>query len=500
MSDTEAEIVIVGGGLAGMAAAEALSRDVANASRIVLLESKRQLGGRAGSFTDAESGEQIDYCQHAAMGCCTNFISLIDRCGLGAHLRRDQELTFLHPDHPPSRFAASRWLPAPLHLLGTINAQNYLTHSQKREIKRGLWKLMRCSSESLHGMTASEWLISTQQSEQTRRAFWDVILVSALGESTDRVAMTAARKVLIDGFAAARGASDVLIPKLPLSELFGVKLADALRGRGVRIQTETAVQRIRPDRTLETTHGNISAKHVICSVPWHAIGRLFSDWDPKNSPGYFPIKITAQGGQQSINSMPVSDMPSSPITGIHLWFDRPITQLKHCVMVGTTAQWLFREPFSSHPDESSPSQHSSEPPVKPSTTTAPKAFYFQVVISASADLSSINKDQLLQKVLCELRHAFPDVRDANLLRSKIVTDPKSVFSVSPKIEAARPSTSTKEPWLQLAGDWTATGWPATMEGAVISGRRAAARATNDFGEFVEPGLTRGLLSRLLIRR
>lgn len=500
------DVAIVGGGLAGLAAAEALSRNHPK-MRLVLLESKRNLGGRAGSFADPRSQDPVDYCQHAAMGCCTNLIDLLRQCSLEHFVRRDKELTFLHPEHPPSRFAASTWLPAPLHLLGAIQCQLYLSARQKREIKRGLWKLMRTPSHTLSGRTAADWLSSIGQSDLTRREFWDVILVSALGERTDLVAMSAARKVLIDGFAAARGASDVLIPTLPLSELFGRRLTASLERRGVDIRSNAAVRQIKSDQTLETSTGIIHAKHVICAVPWHSIERLFDGWTPETAAALPATKD-------------FSSILPSPISGIHLWFDREITPRKHSVMVGTVSQWLFRDPFE---DAALPQETVSSP--ETDSAKNQRQHYFQVVISASKDHRAMTKEQLVETVLAELRHAFPEARQANLLRSKVVTDPHSVFSVSPAIEQMRPDTDTELPWLKLAGDWIATGWPATMESAVISGRRAAGSVLDELRSaklspsdqckandpqssgtsspyaqsLILPGLRWGWLSRLLIR-
>ncbi len=125
-------VVIIGGGLAGMAAAEAIVRQCPHQFDVTLVESRRQTGGRAGSFTDPNSGEAIDYCQHVAMGCCTNFLSLMDRCGLTTSFRRHQQLQFLHPDHPPSSFAPARFLPPPLHLARALGNLNYLNRLQRR--------------------------------------------------------------------------------------------------------------------------------------------------------------------------------------------------------------------------------------------------------------------------------------------------------------------------------------------------------------------------------
>ncbi|MFK8111492.1 MAG: hydroxysqualene dehydroxylase HpnE [Rubripirellula sp.] len=462
-------VAIVGAGLAGLSAAESLARQAKGKLEIMLFEGRRRPGGRAGSFTDPNSGETIDYCQHVLMGCCTNAIGLIERCGLMNRLRRYDALTFVHPQHPPSRFAASR-LPAPLHLAGAIGALCYLTKQQKHEIRRGLFRLMRCNKEELASQTAGDWLRANGQSDETIGDFWDVILVSALGEQSDLVAMGPARKVLMDGFAAAKGASDLLVPAVPLSELFGQGVSQAVAQLGVN-QRQASIRRVAFDSenaeaVIEAADGSrYQADHVIIAVPWHSTAKMLSDlaWD----------------GLRQCQSF----RPSS-ITGIHLWFDRPITELPHAVMVGSAAQWLFRDPLGN--SSSGPSDE----------------YYYQVVISASGESGALSKEVLLEQVLGEIRAVFPQAADASLIRSRMVSDPQAVFSITPEVEALRPPARTALPWLHLAGDWIATGWPATMEGAVISGRMAASSLMEqEFGQrvTVDPGLPRGWLADRMIK-
>lgn len=483
-------VAIVGGGLAGLSAAEALSHGFPDI-RITVLESKRITGGRAGSYIDPETRTEVDYCQHAAMGCCTNLIDMLARCELDQYFRRFETLTFLHPETSPSRFAPSRWLPPPLHLLGTINALHYLSAAQKREIKRGLWKLMRVRPASLADLSAADWLARAGQSTESVRRFWDVILVSALGEQTDRVAMSAARKVIIDGFAAARGASDVLVPNRPLADLFGRKLAGVLSDRGVEIRTGENVRQITTEGHVLTGDSTLRPESVICAVPWHRITKLFQSWSESDRRRLPDLEA-------------ISKIPGSPISGLHLWFDTAITDLDHAVMVGTVAQWLFRDPCDGGPAENrgerpDRSDHPGE--------NAESGHYYQVVISASAEATSVPRESLLASVLAELRHAFPAARNARLLNHRLVTDPKSVFSIRPEVDAIRPTARTRLPWLALAGDWIRTGWPATMEGAVISGRLAATVAAETLHPAEIPrhrrmvcgGLSPGFLARRLIR-
>jgi len=322
--------------------------------------------------------------------------------------------------------------------------------------------------------------------------------------------MAAARKVMIDGFAAARGASDVLVPNRPLSELFGVRLQEHLSSMGVTILTRAAVKSIRrgscsqqtlvrrpvPQPTLfrptpsdseagwelhlqsggtETSATRdakaepIRADHVILALPWHAAGRL----------------IRQSSGLETLS---VPKLNSSPISGLHLWFDRPLTPLPHVVLTGTLAQWLFCDPLRGPEASDVPASRNGE-------------VYHQVVISGRHRLSDATKDQLVTAVLDELRAAFPDASSANLIRSRVVTDPHSVFSVSPEAERERPTATTQIPTISLAGDWVQTGWPATMEGAVISGRLAA-NAVCRYWKMpqqihLETPLRRSLLTRLL---
>lgn len=479
-SHSARHVVIVGGGLAGLSAAETLASHFGDRLRITLLESKRTTGGRAGSFTDNLTGERVDYCQHVAMGCCTNFLALMQRSGLEDQFHRYAQLQFLHPDFPASDFAPSAWLPPPLHMAPTLSALKYLTSGQRREIRRGLSKLFRTSSQKLIDCVAEDWLLRHGQSSETIRDYWSVIVVSALGENIDAVSMHSVRKVFVDGFAAARGASDVLVPKLPLAELVGERLHHHIRGLGVKMQVGLASRSIQPDdsgATIVTADGDrIQADHVIAAVPWYAIAALLPD--------------TAVPGLTAFR-----DIPPSPITGLHLWFSEQITDRPHAVLVGTAAQWLFRQPWEDRSTQEVGTQ-------SPERSESKSGYYYQVVISASRSYRSMSKDELVSQVVDELRHAFPLCRGAKLLRSRVVTDPKSVFSIRPEFEAIRPPAETSCPSLHLAGDWIATGWPATMEGAVISGRMAAASLANQETwdpPSIDRGLRRGWLARLLIR-
>ncbi|EMI18604.1 Carotene 7,8-desaturase [Rhodopirellula maiorica SM1] len=470
-------VVVVGGGLAGLAAAECIARTDPDRFRVTVLEAKRTAGGRAGSFTDPVTAESIDYCQHVGMGCCTNLLGLLARNGLSDAMRRYRNLTFFHPDFPPSEFSPVAWLPPPLHLATVIGNLSYLDRKQKREIRRGLWKLIRTPSRQLDDVVALDWLRSHGQSERSIRSFWDVILTSALGEHSQYTSMAAARKVFVDGFAAARGASDVLVPDRPLRRLIGRDLVAAIKNLGVEVRCGAIVQEITTARqqhpSVQLRGGHcIDADHVIIAVPWHVIASLFRD-----------AKIAA--AMPDLKSF--KQIPASPISGIHLWFDRVITNRPHAVLVDSLTQWLFRQPFG-----------------QSQSAEANLAHYYQVVISGSHPLSKSSKDEMVAQVLSELAAVFPATQTATLLRHRVVTDPNSVFSIRPAVERLRPPpcpAPTELPWLCLAGDWTRTGWPATMEGAVISGIQAASGVFENAGLpsiAADPGLKRGWLANRII--
>lgn len=206
--------------------------------------------------------------------------------------------------------------------------------------------------------------------------------------------------------------------------------------------------------------------HVIIAAPWFSLAKLLSS------------ETAIQAGLPADR---FASVPCSPISGIHLWFDRPVMDQPHAVFVGTMSQWVFRR---SENDD------------------ANNKGYVQVVVSASHDLRKLDASEVIATVVAEIFNAFPAARAAKLMKGRVVTDPQSVFSLSPAVDAIRPKSSTALHCLHLAGDFVQTGWPATMEGAVISGRVAASSVLEQTGYqalVIDSGLSRSWLSRLLIR-
>ena len=462
-------VAIIGGGIAGMSAAFALREQFPDLA-ITLFEARRATGGRAGSFIDSMSGDQVDYCQHVAMGCCTNLLAMMKQAGIDDAFTRFESLTFHHPKFPAVRFEKSSLLPAPMHLLPSLLRMPYLSWRQRFDVGRATFKLMRLRENSLKNTTALNWLTSNGQSAATIRDYWDVVIASALGESSERVSMAATRKVFIDGFLAHRDASDVLVPRLPLSELFGERLPGALKAVGVDVRSGTAVQSLAIDDQSKASLGvkgaTIAFDHVIVAVPYFALNKIIDE----NTARRAGLPLDRYAG-----------VASSPISGIHLWFDQPVIEAPHAVLVNSLAQWLFR---------------------RESDTAGTGLHYVQVVVSASHALRLRDSEQVIEQVVGEIKHAFPQSSRATLVRGRVVTDPQSVFSITPEVDAMRPTSHTALPCLHLAGDFVQTGWPATMEGATISGRMAASSVAEQLGGtpvVVDSGLPRNLLCRMLVR-
>jgi squalene-associated FAD-dependent desaturase len=305
-------------------------------------------------------------------------------------------------------------------------------------------KLMRMrAADDANGPTVLAWLQSNGQSPAAIAGFWNVVLVSALGETLDRASLFAARKVIVYGFLGAANAYQVDVPQVPLGELYGGRLADCLRKRGVELRTGAAVRSVTFDGRplLELAGGEtIRPDFVVLAVPWSKVTEIVDS------------SISTKWSWLSA----MSSVPSAPITGVHLWFDQPIMELPHAVLVGRLSQWIFNRGWRLSDDGAA-------------------GHYYQVVISASYALADRPRDQIAAEVQNELAAVWPDAASARLLRARVVTEHGAVFSPRPGVESLRPSQQTSCERIYLAGDWTNTGWPATMESAVRSGV-AAARA------------------------
>jgi squalene-associated FAD-dependent desaturase len=458
--------VIVGGGLAGLAAATALS---SKGVQVTLLESRPRLGGRASSIVDRETGELIDNCQHVSMGCCTNFQDLMNRLDLADCFRREYELYFIGPDGQTNRFSAARW-PAPFHLFSAFRRLSYLSRDDLRAIKRALRALCKPISSTGSFLT---WLQNQNQPQTAIDRFWHVVLVSALSETLDRIDVSHARKVFKDGFLANRHGWEVDIPIVPLTELYGERLQNHLLSNGGEVRLQTGVEQLVIEENqavaVELKGGeHVAADDFVLAVPHDRLSELL------------PAGMCDHSSLAGL-----SKLEMSPISSVHLWFDKPIMELPHAVLIDRFSQWIFNRTA-----------------IRRDEKKAPHSWYYQIVISASRAVTERPHEETVHDVMKELTAIFPEMQSAKLRHSRVITEHKAVFSPKPGVDLLRPGQQSPIPNLQWAGDWTQTGWPATMEGAVRSGYLAAENILKRQGraeQILQPDQPTGFLSKWLLR-
>jgi squalene-associated FAD-dependent desaturase len=424
-------VLIVGGGLAGLAAAQALGE---RGFRVTLLEARNRPGGRAGSFVDQASGQLVDACQHVSMGCCTNFAHFCAKVGIAGLLAPQPVLHFMTPDRRVSTFGADR-VPAPLHLARSFLRAHFLSPSDKVRIAWGLFRLKAARAEDDRPFV--DWLRRHAQTQRTVERFWGLVLVSALNEDPERVGLRYARKVFVDAFLSHPRGFVVEVPTVPLGRLYGAELEDWLRRHGVELRLGTGVRRVLIEQGrawgVELRTGErLDGDWVVSAVPFERLLTLL------------PEEVAQR------HFADLHRLETSPISSVHLWYDRPVLDLPHVVLVGCAGQWLFNR------GETAPGEH-----------------YIQVVVSAARALGGLGHEEVRRRIANELEQLFPRAAAARLIRARVVTEQQATFSAVPGVDRWRPPQASPVPGLFVAGDWTRTGWPATMEGAVRSGYLAA---------------------------
>jgi zeta-carotene desaturase len=419
-------VLVLGGGLAGLSSALALGQA---GHHVTLLESRAFPGGRACSYPlPSDPTETIDNCQHILLKCCVNLIDFYQRLGVFHHVRFHNEFYFIEPGGRVSLFRRGA-LPAPLHFSEAFASLSFLNLREKFAVARALLALprQRLTRLDLDRITMADWLREQRQPPRAITRFWRQILVSAINEELDRMAASHAFQVLWLGFLAAPDTYEMGVPGMPLSKLYAASPASVLFRHAVsRIVFEHGrVARV------ETGHGPFAADHFISALPFHVL--------PTVAP-----ELT----------LDFSAFSYSPITGIHLFFDRPVTTLPHATLLDRTIHWMYNKSDGRH---------------------------LSLVVSASRSLLPLSRQQIIDLAVAELAEFFPAVRQARLDKAHVVKEARATFSACPGLEEQRPIQHTAIPNFSLAGDWTRTGWPATMEGAVRSGYLAAEHASAALG-------------------
>lgn len=438
-------VAIAGGGLAGLAAGCALAEA---GFRLTLFERRPYLGGRASSYQHPGTGEIVDNCQHVLLGCCTNLLDFYRRAGVQNKIRWYEKLTFLEPGGRASVIAPSA-LPAPLHTAPAFLRADCLSFGDKLAIGRAM-AVLAPATPADKGESFLVWLKRHGQTEQAIERFWKTILVSALNEDLDQVSVPYAAQVVRESFLKSAAAGVMGIPTVPLTELYSTA-GDYIRARGGDVQLRAGLESFRtePSGVGVTANGQEQKfDYLVMAVPFDVLERMLPD--------------TAAAGPLAAA---LGQFTTSPITGIHLWFDRQISDLDHAVLLDRTIQWMF---------------HKSR--IIEARDSGGGGSYVELVVSCSRSLVEKSKAEIVDLALKEVREFFPAAREAKLLKSTVIKEVHATYSPRPGIDQQRPKPATVWPRVFLAGDWTATGWPATMEGAVRSGYLAAEALARSAGQ------------------
>lgn len=436
--------IVIGGGLAGLSTAAALG---SAGFQVDLFEARGFLGGRATSYPltgDSGAPEIIDNCQHILLRCCVNLVDFYKRLDVADRIHFHKQFYFIEPGGRTSILRSGR-LPAPLHFTGSFRKLGCLSLADKFAIARGLLAIRRehARRADLDRMTMLDWLREKRQTQTAISRFWRQILVSAINEELDRMAASVGLQVFWLGFLVQSNSYQMGIPAVPLGDLYAPEAWKRIGS--VNLHLREPVDRVMVEngsvRSVVVRGEERTADQYVCALPFERVPSVIPE-----------LELDLNGFEHS------------PITGIHLWFDRSITQLPHATLLDRTIQWMFNKSGGR---------------------------YVQLVVSASRSLVEMSRADVIALALRELAEFFPRAADSMLEKAHVVKEVRATFSARPGLGAARPLSQTKFPNFFLAGDWTRSGWPATMEGAVRSGYLAAeavARAAGKEQKFLLPDI------------
>ena len=429
-------VVVVGGGLAGLAAALECAD---GGTRVTLIERRRRLGGLTWSFE--HHGLQVDNGQHVFLRCCGEYLSFLDRIGARGDvtLQERMDIPVVAPGPPGSPPMIGRLrrngLPAPLQLAGSLLRYPHLPLAERLRLGRALTALrrLRLDDPGLDAVTFGDWLRAHGQSEAAMTTVWDLITVPTLNLPSAEASLGLAAMVFKTGLLEDAAAADIGWSRVPLGALHGERASVALALSGVAVRLDTRVESIRPTALGGFTVDGVHADAVIVALPHEEAAHVL------------PAGAVAHQSR-------LAELGASAVIDVHLVYDRPVTTWPLMAAVRSQVQWVFDRTASSGLGEGQ---------------------YLAVSISASDSLLTERPEELTRDVSGALARLLPSVREARLVDSLVTKERRATFRAVPGTAALRPAAKTSYLGLTVAGAWTDTGWPATMEGAVRSGREAA---------------------------
>ena len=428
------DAIVIGGGCAGLAAATRLAE---KGKRVLVLEARPTLGGRATAFTDPATGERVDNGQYVLLGCYRDTFQFLDRIGARDHVHLQDRLAVdtIDRDGVASRLACPSLRP-PFNLVGglmTWSALGWRDRIAALHIRRALGGVGRPFTGR---QTVREWLTAHHQTPRLIEMLWEPLAVAALNQSIDVASAAPFARVLEEMLAGDSRAASIALPLKPLDELYALPARDYIERCGGVVKTN-APARIESSQ-VSVRQERFVAPVIICAVPWFALSDVFVD--PPAS-----LRATLDAADRTA---------ASPILTVNLWFDRVVTEHVLVGLPGRTMQWVFdkRRVFGE------------------------RTSHLSLVSSGAENVVSLTNEELIDLAVREVKAAIPAAREATVRRAVVVREKRATFSVAPG-QPPRPAVQTSIPGLFLAGDWIDTGLPATIEAAVRSGHMAAAAAT-----------------------
>ncbi|MDD3586707.1 MAG: hydroxysqualene dehydroxylase HpnE [Thermoguttaceae bacterium] len=444
-------VAVVGGGLAGISSAVNL---VKSGCRVVLFERGRYLGGRTSSMAihrdQWTSSQLVDNGQHIYLGCCHALEQMNATLNLESCFDRLDRIPFAQPKGKIWYMSPARWLPAQWQLIPSLLRMPRLTFGQRLHIIKTAKALLRCTTRNTNTETFGQWLARHDAPENTLRFFWQPIILSSLAELPDYVSVAAAQTVIREILFSGRGATSVMIPNRPLREIYHDRTVESLQKLGVDTRCLSRVSRLlvegnRASAIELNTGETLKFDCFVLALGTFALSRLLND----------------SGQDEAESAIRFDRFELGAITAVHLWFDKRLIDDPAVVLFDGPGQWLFC------------------PGKQTGYTQKGQGVYHQVIVSASHrlldgdELTASKSDQLMQRVLQQLKTVFPEAALRELKAATVSTVLDAIVSPTPEVFSSRPSQETSLDNLVLAGDWTDTSWSSTMEGAVQSGIAAA---------------------------